>query len=309
MPQGPGSVTLGSIALMKLAGWLLFLILTAGLFFLGTLGNGNGSVGMVSLCASCLPAGNAQLLPPLAAPPPRPPAFVKPDLPYPEPPAPAEWKTMPGPERLASVQQRVQPLLVQELAKKKLRLGAPVFIRIFKETRELELWVSNRQGWQFFRSYPVAAMSGQLGPKFMEGDGQAPEGVYHVPAQALNPGSDFHLSFNLGYPNAYDAYHGRTGSFLMVHGNQVSIGCYAMTDPVIEEIYLLVDAALKAGQPTVPVHSFPFRMTDERMQQAKSADTEHLAFWQELLPVFQVFEKQRSVPKVKVQRGRYTVVD
>jgi murein L,D-transpeptidase YafK len=115
---------------------------------------------------------------------------------------------------------------------------------------------------------------------------------------ALNPNSRFHLSFNLGFPNAYDRSLGRTGSFLMVHGNCVSVGCYAMTDPVIEEIYVLVEAALNAGQRTVPVHAFPFRMTDQRMQQARGS--EWFGFWQQLWPVYQAFETTQQVPNVVV---------
>lgn len=294
---------------MKLAGWLLFFLLAGGVFFLSS---GKEGDGMAALCADCLLPETGQMLPPLAAPPPRPPAFVKLDLPYPAPPAPDTWQTLTAPQRVADARSRVLPLLEKELAQNGLAMGSPVYLRLFKETRQMELWLhAAATGWHLFRTYPVAAMSGQLGPKLKEGDGQAPEGFYKVPLKALNPASTYHLSFNLGYPNAYDAYHGRTGSFLMVHGGSVSIGCYAMTDPVIEEIYLLVLAALEKGQTAVPVHAFPFRMTPERLQQAAATAEEkpHLAFWQELLPAYTAFEKTKQVPQVELRRGRYALPD
>lgn len=206
----------------------------------------------------------------------------KPDftLPYPAPPPPANWSKLPPAERLADIHSRVQPLLMEELKKLGFSLGTQAFMCGFKESRELELWLKTAQEWKLFRTYPIAALSGQLGPKLREGDGQTPEGFYSVKASAMNPGSSYHLSMNIGYPNAWDVKQQRTGSFIMIHGRDVSIGCLAMTDPVIEEIYLIVEAALTAGQTEVPVHLFPFRMTDERMKAAEGQPD--YAFWQEL---------------------------
>lgn len=161
---------------------------------------------------------------------------------------------------LAAARERLQPLL----ATKGLELGAPVFIRIFKQSRELEVWLrrdSDKQ-WLLLRSYPICNYSGRLGPKLCEGDRQSPEGVYWVGPGQLNPGSRYHLAFNLGFPNRFDRANGRTGSYLMVHGNCVSIGCYAMADRGIEEIYALVEAALKNGQPRFQVQAFPARLTE-----------------------------------------------
>ena len=104
------------------------------------------------------------------------------------------------------------------------------------------------------------------------------EGFYFVPPNQLNPHSSYHLSFNLGYPNRYDRAHGYTGSYLMVHGNKVSIGCYAMTDPVIEEIWTLMDAAYRQGQPFIRVHIFPFRMTPGNMD--RHGDGPWHEFWE-----------------------------
>ena len=143
----------------------------------------------------------------------------------------------------------------------------------------------------------------RAGPKLRQGDGQSPEGFYFVTPARLNSYSKFHLSFNLGYPNAYDRAHGRTGDFLMVHGDCVSIGCYAMTDVGIEEIYTLVQSALGGGQHFIRVHSFPFPMTDENMQAYKSH--KDAAFWQNIKQGWDWFETHRRPPNVKVEDRRY----
>jgi murein L,D-transpeptidase YafK len=204
-------------------------------------------------------------------------------LPYPAPPAAEIWRTWSPDQRLADLRARVQPGLNETLAARGTPLGSPTLLRAFKETGELELWLAGDAGWQSFRTYAVAAHSGGLGPKQREGDRQVPEGAYGVTAGALNPASTYHLSFNIGYPNAEDRRQGRTGSFIMIHGGAVSIGCLAMTDPWIEEIYLIVEAALQAGQAEVPVHIFPFRMHEERLRAA--ADSPWHAFWQSLRPL------------------------
>jgi murein L,D-transpeptidase YafK len=213
-----------------------------------------------------------------------------------------------GSERLEEVRGRVEAPLKEAMGEAGLRYGAPVFLRLFKESSELEVWVEAEAGqpWRRFRTCRIAKWSGTLGPKRMEGDLQAPEGFYAVGLTALNPMSRFHLSFNIGYPNAYDRHHGRTGSLIMVHGSEVSIGCFAMTDPVIEEIYLVVEAALRGGQETVPVHGFPFRMTAARMLEA--AGGEWAGFWrEELLPVYEAFERTKVPPAVAVDGGRYVL--
>jgi len=213
-----------------------------------------------------------------------------------------------GKDRLESVRERVQPALKKELEGKELRLGNAVFLRAFKESSELELWIqrAEEKPWELFQTWRIAAWSGKLGPKLREGDYQAPEGFYAVRSHQLNPRSSFHLSFNISYPNAYDQQHGRTGSLIMVHGSNVSIGCLAMTDPVIEKIYLLVEAALAGGQAEVPVHVFPFRMTAERL--AKAEDEEWIDFWRdELHPVYEAFEGSQVPPQVEVTKGRYVL--
>ncbi len=206
-------------------------------------------------------------------------------------------------ERVAA---RVAPRLRDELRAAGLQFGAPVFVRIFKLESQLELWLRGEDGFELFRTYPICTYSGNLGPKLKVGDGQAPEGFYSVRRGQLNPASSYHLSFNLGYPNAYDRWHGRTGSLLMVHGSCVSIGCYAMGDAAIEEIYTLLAAALEGGQNAVPVHALPFRF-DRADVAVRLADPTWGAFWTELQQGWNAFESSREPPQVTAQDGHYRV--
>lgn len=182
-------------------------------------------------------------------------------------------------------------------------LGTPVFIRVFKREFELEIWMKRDGRFHRFATYPICMWSGWLGPKLKEGDRQSPEGFYTVDKGALNPNSKYHLSFNLGYPNAFDRAHGRTGSFLMVHGHCASIGCYAMTDAVIDEIWTLVTAALESGQSRFQVQVFPFRMTEDNM--ASYANYAEAPFWRQLKDGYDFFEAEHVPPKVSVCDGRY----
>ena len=211
--------------------------------------------------------------------------------------------------RTAAAASNVRPALEQDLAAMSLKFGDPVFIRVFKEDQQLELWIRNlsTQKFQLFRTYPIAAASGTLGPKLVEGDGQVPEGFYYVPPSAMKPDSAYHLAFNIGYPNDYDLAQSRTGSAIMVHGSSVSIGCLAMTDGKIEEIYTLCDAAHQGGQPFFRIHLFPFRMTPQRMEQATG--NPNLTFWKNLREGYDSFEKTQIPPDVSVADGRYQFDD
>ncbi|UCF89851.1 MAG: 2-dehydro-3-deoxyphosphooctonate aldolase, partial [Desulfobacterales bacterium] len=157
----------------------------------------------------------------------------------------SEAQDIPSSARSRAAIARVKPKLQKEFAGAGFDWGTPIFVRIFKQTRELEIWLKDRKNFRLFKTYEICTYGGRaLGPKIRQGDGLAPEGFYYVLPRQMNPLSDFHLAFNPGYPNAYDRVHGRTGSALMVQGSCVSIGCYAMTDKGIEEIFTLADAAL-----------------------------------------------------------------
>lgn len=182
--------------------------------------------------------------------------------------------------------------------------GDPIYMRIFKEEAVLEVWKSGPQGkYLLLESYDICTWSGELGPKFREGDRQAPEGFYTITPAQMNPNSSFYLSFNLGFPNAYDRSHGRTGSHLMVHGACSSAGCYAMTDEQISEIYALAREAFDGGQRAFQVDAFPFRMTAQNM--ARYSGHRYFPFWQMLQEGYQHFEVTREPPQVDVCDRRY----
>lgn len=191
------------------------------------------------------------------------------------------------------------------LAARGMTEDAPIFIRIFKEESELEVWKLKDGRFEHFKTYPICAWSGELGPKVVQGDKQAPEGFYTVSAGAMNPNSQFHLSFNLGYPNAYDKANSRTGSALMVHGDCRSAGCFAMTDALMEEIYILAREAFKGGQTKFHVHAFPFRMTEENMKRHRGS--KWYPFWVSLKEGYDAFEQVRKPPIVKVCSRQYLV--
>lgn len=191
-----------------------------------------------------------------------------------------------------------------ELASMGLTLGARLYVRVFKLENEMEVWMRKSSGkYALFRRYPICNWSGELGPKQREGDKQAPEGFYVVNARQMNPQSKHYLSFNIGYPNAYDKTHGRTGSHLMVHGGCSSAGCYAITDDAVKELFILAREAFKAGQRDFPVHAFPFRMNEQRL--AQNAGHQWSDFWQNLKEGYDLFEKTGVPPAVAVQQGRY----
>lgn len=216
--------------------------------------------------------------------------------------------TIPSNERSQQVIVKTKPQLIRQLSQQGLKYGAPVFIRIFKEPAVLELWVKGAtEQFELFKTYNICYFSGDFGPKQKEGDMQSPEGFYFVTPNRLNPWSRYHLSFNLGYPNKYDRAHQRTGSALMVHGNCVSIGCYAMTDEYINEIYTLSHAAFEHGQAFVRVHAFPFKLETKLLEQTKQQ--EWYPFWLNLKEGYDYFERYKRPPNIEVVKGRYVVTN
>lgn len=196
----------------------------------------------------------------------------------------------------------------QRLKSKDLEPGAPIYLRIFKRDSELELWMRKGSTYVLFQTYPICYWSGGLGPKLHQGDGQSPEGFYTVTRGRMNPNSEYHLSFDLGFPNSYDRAHGRTGAYLMVHGDCVSRGCYAMTDAGIEEIWRLANAAFDGGQQSFPVHVFPFRLENWRLD--LYANHRWASFWRELKPAYDAFYLTRTPPEIIIcGKSYYTASD
>ena len=192
--------------------------------------------------------------------------------------------------------------------------GQEVFVRIFKKEGELELWMRKGERLALYKTYPVCKWSGHLGPKMREGDYQSPEGFYSVSAKQLHPKSKYYRAFNVGFPNALDKQLGYTGGALMVHGDCQSVGCFAMTDRGIDEIYNFVAAAIGAGQKEVPVHIFPFRLTETQLARetgagllafASSGQEQYAPFWRNLKEGYDLFEKTGEPPAAYACNGKY----
>jgi len=197
--------------------------------------------------------------------------------------------------------------LRDRLAELGVRSGAPMLMRIFKDTSELEVWIEKGERFELFATYPICHWSGTLGPKLREGDKQTPEGFYTITSRQMRQLGRWPTAINLGFPNAFDRARRRDGSYILMHGGCSSVGCFAMTNPVINEIYGLIKAAIKDGQRYVPVHVFPFRLTDDAL--AQHAASPWHGFWTSLAAGYQSFERTRRPPRIGVCEGEYRVED
>jgi murein L,D-transpeptidase YafK len=182
--------------------------------------------------------------------------------------------------------------------------SSPVLIRAYKKEAELEIWKQKGDGrYVYLKSFPMCRWSGQLGPKIHEGDRQVPEGFYTITPSQMNPNSNYYLSFNVGYPNAYDRAYGYSGGSIMVHGACSSAGCFSMTDEQIAEIYALAREAFAGGQKAIQMQSLPFRMTAENW--ARHRLDPNANFWHELKEGSDHFEVTKLEPTVAVCGKRY----
>ncbi len=194
--------------------------------------------------------------------------------------------------------------LVAEMQQKDMDPQSPMLVRLFKQEAELEVWKQDRSGqFTLLKTYPICRWSGDLGPKVREGDRQAPEGFYNITPAQMNPQSAYYLSFNMGYPNAFDKALGRTGTQLMVHGDCSSRGCYAMTDEQISQIYTLGRESFFGGQRAFQVQAYPFRMTPVNM--AKHRNNPNMPFWKMIKEGYDHFEVTRQEPKVEFCENKY----
>lgn len=204
----------------------------------------------------------------------------------------------------AKANQPVPPKLLAAMAEKDMDLQSPILVRLFKQEAELEVWKQTRSGqFALLKTYPICRWSGDLGPKVREGDRQAPEGFYSINPGQMNPQSAYYLSFNTGYPNAFDKALGRTGSQLMVHGDCSSRGCYAMTDEQIAEIYSLGRESFFGGQKAFQLQAYPFKMTPVNM--AKHRNNPNMPFWKMIKEGYDHFEVTRQEPKVDFCEKKY----
>jgi murein L,D-transpeptidase YafK len=204
----------------------------------------------------------------------------------------------------AKATKKLPPELLSLLQQKNMPIHSPILVRVFKEEAELEVWKQDATGrFQILKTYPICRWSGDLGPKLWEGDGQTPEGFYRVTPEQMNPHSNYYLAINIGYPNSFDKANTRDGSFLMIHGDCWSAGCYAMTDEQISEIYSLARDSFLGGRPSFQVQAYPFRLTPANL--ARHRNSPNLAFWKMLKIGNDHFEATHLEPKVDVCDRRY----
>jgi murein L,D-transpeptidase YafK len=204
----------------------------------------------------------------------------------------------------AQATKELSPELLSLLQQKNLPKHSPILVRIFKEEAELEVWKQDTTGhFQFLKIYPICRWSGDLGPKIHEGDRQAPEGFYTITSELMNPNSNYYLAINTGFPNTFDKANDRDGSFLMIHGDCSSSGCYAMTDEQIGEIFSLAHDSFLGGKPSFQIQAYPFRLTPANL--ARHRTNPHMAFWKMLKIGNDHFEATHLEPKVEVCDRRY----
>jgi murein L,D-transpeptidase YafK len=198
----------------------------------------------------------------------------------------------------------LSPEMVGLLTSKNMPKDSPILVRVFKEESELEVWKQDTTGqYQLLKVYPICRWSGELGPKKVEGDRQAPEGFYSITPGLMNPNSNYYLAINVGFPNAFDKANNYTGAFLMIHGDCSSRGCYAMTDEQIGEIYSLARESFIGGQKEFQIQAYPFRMTPANL--ARHRNNPNMAFWRMLKEGNDHFEVTHLEPKVDVCEKHY----
>src|SRR5260370_25050697 len=158
-------------------------------------------------------------------------------------------------------QQPISTATLTEMAKIDTTPSSPTLLRAYKKEAELEIWKMKSNGeYALLKTYPMCRWSGQLGPKKREGDMQVPERFYAIAPGQMTPNSHYYLSFNVGYPNAYDRAYGRTGATVMVHGVCSSAGCFSMTDEQIADIYAIARDSFRGGQRENQMQSYPFHI-------------------------------------------------
>jgi murein L,D-transpeptidase YafK len=211
--------------------------------------------------------------------------------------------------RVKTAYQEKEQVVKQKLEKVGVTGTYEIFIRAFKSEKILEVWVKAKGQTLFVHlcDYAICSSSGDLGPKRKQGDCQTPEGFYHI--DRFNPASNFYLSLGVSYPNSSDKILGNKGNLggdIFIHGNCVTIGCIPLTDDIIKELYILAVEAKSNGQAKIPVHIFPFRMSEENMTDYGLRYSENKDFWENLQEGYNFFEKNKSLPSVTVDtKGKY----
>ncbi|WP_244464363.1 murein L,D-transpeptidase family protein [Candidatus Liberibacter africanus] len=191
------------------------------------------------------------------------------------------------------------------MIKNKTTAYQPTLIRIFKKENILEIWKRNDDAkYVMLKAYKICAWSGIIGPKMEIGDRQAPEGFYYIGLNNLNPNSKYFLSINIGFPNDFDKEHNRTGNDIMIHGDCISAGCYAMNNKQMKEIYAIVRDTLRGEiQPYIQIQAFPFRMTSKNMRRYRNHPS--YPFWNMIKIGYDYFEATHQEPVVQTLNKKY----
>jgi murein L,D-transpeptidase YafK len=190
-----------------------------------------------------------------------------------------------------------------------------IYLRSFKYDSRLEVWVKNNPTDTFtlFKAYRICALSGTMGPKRREGDRQVPEGFYYI--NEFNPRSTYHLALGLNYPNFSDRAHGdrsNPGSGIYIHGSCVTVGCIPLTNPQIDEVYILAAHARDLGQDYIPVHIFPIQFDNKTsisyLNKASRSDDVSQQFWLDLKEAYDDFNRTHQLPLILFDgKGNYVV--
>ena len=218
--------------------------------------------------------------------------------------------------KIADVFTRMENTLKKEFESKKINWPPKfIYIRSFKYDRQLEVWVKGnyKEPYQLFKTYKVCMQSGTFGPKRMEGDHQVPEGFYFI--NDFNPNSNYHLSLGINYPNTSDRILSdafRPGSDIYIHGNCVSVGCIAINDFPIEELYILTSYARSNGQDFIPVHVFPVKYSEKKSMDHLNLfvkeKEEFQKFASNIKQVYSYFEEKKQLPVIMVnKKGEYII--
>jgi len=190
---------------------------------------------------------------------------------------------------------------------KNINYPAKVFVRVLKTEAKLELYAFKNEKYELVKKYNVCEKSGVIGPKRFEGDLQVPEGFYHI--NHFNPYSSYHLSLGVSYPNKSDKKlktKKRAGGAIYIHGDCVTIGCMPLTDDIIKEVYVILVDSIDKKQKRIPVHIFPCKMDKEYCKKKMKKYPENKKFWDNIKLGYDYFEKNKKLPKVRVdKKGEY----
>jgi murein L,D-transpeptidase YafK len=220
----------------------------------------------------------------------------------------AQPKPVPA-AQTAALKDTLLPQLKNLLAPVHCTPGSPVLLRVFKHEKIVELWMQRNNQLVKARTFPICAASGDPGPKRRQGDNQVPEGFYRV--SRFNPESNYHLSFKINYPNAADRHFAdprKPGGDIYFHGDCVSVGCVAIRNKPIEQLFTLVLLAFEKGQNNIPVHIYPCKMTAENMAFLRKKHPQHSTFWYNLQFFYDYFEKKPHLFEPAVDKDGFYVL-